>query len=95
MRPRRGMAAVVSTGVVVAAVLVGGLLTAGTTAATAKHGGMPVKKMQQALHAKGTVVNGVLNVGIDRTDIKGVHIGKTPIKPARDQRQPDLPAARP
>lgn len=34
------------------------------------------------LNAKGTVIHGVLSVGIDRTDINNVHIGDVPIKPA-------------
>jgi hypothetical protein len=43
---------------------------------------LPVKAMERALHAKGTVTGENLNFGIDRTDITGVHIGKVPIKPA-------------
>ncbi len=82
MRPRRGWAAVVSAGVVLAAVIVGSAMATSSTAATAKHGGLPVKKIEKILKIKGTVIHGVLSAGFDRTDIKGVHIGKTPILPS-------------
>lgn len=57
-------------------------MAAGGRSGTSSHSSMPVAKMEQALHAKGSLIHGVLAVDIDRTDIRNVHIHGVPIKPA-------------
>jgi hypothetical protein len=83
MRPRRFLTVVVSAAIAVAAIS-GAAMAAGGRAhrASSASTSLPVKAMERALHAKGSVVDGNLNVGLDRTDITNVHIGKVPIKPA-------------
>jgi hypothetical protein len=44
--------------------------------------GLPVATMEHELQAKGTVADGVLSVGIDRSDITGVSVHGVPIKPS-------------
>lgn len=48
----------------------------------ARGGSLPVRAMESALHAKGTVTSGVLSVSLDRDDIGTVHLHRTPIKPS-------------
>jgi hypothetical protein len=43
---------------------------------------LPVRQMEQVLRAKGTVTNGVLRVGIDRTDIGAVSLRGVSIHPS-------------
>lgn len=81
MRPRR-LLTVVMSAALGAAIIAGGAMAAGGRPASRTWSGFPVKKVEQALHAKGSVVHGVLSIGIERDDITGVHIGKTPIEPA-------------
>jgi hypothetical protein len=63
-----------------AVIAVGAMPAGGNT--TASPSGLPVMQMERALHAKGTLIHGVLSVEIDRNDITDVHIGAVPIKPA-------------
>lgn len=75
-------------GVLAASVLAGGGLlgTSGPAAAVEPAGDtdgtLPAKQMQAILQADGTVTNGVLVVGVDRTDIGTVMLRGVPIKPA-------------
>jgi hypothetical protein len=74
MRPRRLLAVVVSAALG-AAVIAGGAMAAGghsASRASSASTPLPVKAMERALHAKGTVTGENLNFGIDRTDITGV-----------------------
>lgn len=50
--------------------------------ASATASGLPVDQIQEAVQAKGSVIDGVLNIGIDRTDINNVRVHGIPIKPA-------------
>lgn len=49
---------------------------------SAARASLPAKKMEAILQAKGTVMNGVLSIGLDRTDIGTVSLRGIPIKPA-------------
>jgi hypothetical protein len=51
-------------------------------AGATKSSPLPVKAIESALQAKGTVSNGVLSVGLDRDDIGTVKLHGTPIKPS-------------
>lgn len=56
---------------------------AGTKTKTPKSTGtLPTNAIENVLDVKGTMINGVLSVGIDRTDINNVTIGSVPIKPS-------------
>ncbi len=50
--------------------------------ARTKAAALPKSKMESALQAQGTTVNGDLTIPIDRTDITNVQIGHVPIKPS-------------
>jgi hypothetical protein len=57
--------------------------TAGASPATSAPGGhLPVAEIEKILQADGTVTNGVLGVGIDRTDIGPVTLRGVPIEPS-------------
>ena len=83
MRPRR-LLTVVMGAALAAAIIAGGAMAASGRSSSTSSGStsLPVKKMEKAMHSKGSVVQGDLSFEIDRNDIKGVHIGKTPIKPS-------------
>ncbi len=76
---------------IAAVLLVGGLMS-GAALAGSRHShstgrssadrGLPVERIQNALHAKGTVTDGVLKVGIERDDINNVTVHGVPIKPS-------------
>ena len=57
-------------------------MAASSSPASRAASGLPRKKIERALDAKGSVVHGVLSIGLERDDITSVHIGKVPIKPA-------------
>src|SRR5436305_3989919 len=57
-------------------------MAASSSPASRAASGLPRKKIERALDAKGSVVHGVLSIGLGRDDITNVHIGKVPIKPA-------------
>ena len=65
-----------------AAVSVAAVSTAGAVAKHSAAGSLPVRQIEQALHAKGTVSNGVLTVEIDRKDLGNRHIHGVVIKPS-------------
>jgi hypothetical protein len=65
-----------------AAIIAGGAMAAGGHPGSRAGTRLPVKQIERALHAKGSVIHGVLSVGLERDDITNVHIGKTPIRPA-------------
>lgn len=81
---RRAHRLLVSIAVVV---IVGGLLS-GAALAGSRHlrprarssadRGLPVDAIQHALHAKGTVTDGVLRVGVERQDINKRHRPRRP-----------------
>jgi hypothetical protein len=81
MRPRRLLTVVVSAALG-AAVIAGTAMGARGASSHQASTRLPVKAMDKALHAKGSVTGENLNVPIDRTDIKNVHIGNVPIKPS-------------
>ncbi len=58
------------------------VLAAGSAAASSSTTPLPVEKMEDILRAKGSVTDGVLSVGLDRTDIGTVHINGVPILPS-------------
>jgi hypothetical protein len=60
----------------------GALVTLAAWTGSASASGLPVGAMEKALQAKGGTSNGVLSVGIDRSDITGVSVHGVPIKPA-------------
>ena len=51
-------------------------------AASASGGRLPVAQIEKILQADGSVTNGVLGVGIDRTDIGPVTLRGVPIEPS-------------
>jgi Domain of Unknown Function (DUF1259) len=77
--------------IIAAAVIVGGLLS-GAALAGNRHlhanphssadRRLPIDAIQRALHAQGSVTDGVLRVGIERNDIPNVTIHGVPIKPS-------------
>lgn len=81
MRPRR-LLTVVMSAALGAAIIAGGAMAAGGRPLSRASSGLPVKKIERALDAKGSVIRGVLSIGIERDDITNVHIGKVPIRPA-------------
>lgn len=54
----------------------------GPDMATAPQGPLPVAEIERIIGAKGTVSNGVLDIGIARTDLPNVRKNGVPIKPA-------------
>jgi hypothetical protein len=54
----------------------------GPDMATAPQGPLPVAEIERIIRAKGTVSNGVLDIGIARTDLPNVRKNGVPIKPA-------------
>ena len=70
-----GRIAVIASCLVAAAVAVSSVRGAQRTA-------LPVNQIESALQEKGTVVNGVLDVEVERTDIGTVQINGVPIKPS-------------
>jgi hypothetical protein len=57
-------------------------VVAAPSASQGSAGTLPVDRMEDILDAEGTVNNGVLSIGLDRTDIGTVHIHGVPIKPS-------------
>jgi hypothetical protein len=84
----RRQALALGGGVVAAGLLAGGGVGLGAGTAGAAEGDsrenatLPVDTIQSILEASGTVTNGVLVVGIDRTDIGTVTLRGVPIKPS-------------
>ncbi len=81
MRPRRFLPAFLAALIGATLIAMTAMPAGGATSKPTKTA-LPVKAMEKAMHAKGSVVQGVLQFEIDRTDISGVHIGKVPIKPS-------------
>ncbi len=43
---------------------------------------LPIKAIERTLQVKGSMINGVLSIGVDRNDITGVTLGGVPILPS-------------
>ena len=84
---RRFLVALCAT-ILGAAVFAGGALAhhghARRTAHRRSHAAasLPVDRIEKAMQLKGTLINGVLSLGVERTDIDNVTIHGVPIRPA-------------